>query len=60
MLPVCPGPKGSLVVWCAWMFWNLSPGLTDHIPEPGQQLTRNWGYYANAPRGKRRLASPTR
>ena len=31
--------------------------LTPHIPEPGHQLTRNWGYYANASRGKRRRNS---
>ena len=27
----------------------------DHIPEPSQQMTRYWGFYANAARGKRRM-----
>ena len=30
---------------------------TDHIPEPGQQLIRNWGFYSNASRAKRRRES---
>jgi hypothetical protein len=28
--------------------------VVDHIPEPSQQMTRCWGFYANAARGKRR------
>ncbi len=42
------------------MWWDVLEFIarvTDHIPEPGQQLTRNWGYYANASRGKRRRHS---
>ena len=27
--------------------------VVDHIPEPSQQMTRYWGFYANAARGKR-------
>ncbi len=30
---------------------------TNHIPQKGQQLIRNWGFYSNASRGKRRLNS---
>jgi hypothetical protein len=28
--------------------------VVDHLPEPSQQMTRYWGFYANAARGKRR------
>ena len=28
--------------------------VVEHIPEPSQQMTRYWGFYANAARGKRR------
>jgi hypothetical protein len=30
--------------------------VVDHIPEPSQQMTRYWGFYANAARGKRHKA----
>ena len=40
-----------------WDVLEFIARVTDHIPEPGQQLTRNWGYYANASRGKRRRNS---
>lgn len=36
-----------------WDVLEFIARVTDHIPEPGQQLIRNWGYYANASRGKR-------
>jgi hypothetical protein len=45
------GPFGGVVRWDVLEFIAR---VTDHIPEPGQQLIRNWGYYANASRGKRR------
>ena len=48
------GPFGGVVRWDVLEFIAR---VTDHIPEPGQQLTRNWGYYANASRGKRRRNS---
>jgi hypothetical protein len=28
--------------------------VVEHLPEPSQQMTRYWGFYANAARGKRR------
>jgi hypothetical protein len=48
------GPFGGVVRWDVLEFIAR---VTDHIPEPGQQLIRNWGYYANASRGKRRRCS---
>ena len=40
-----------------WSVLEFVARGTDHIPESGQQLIRNWGYYSNASRGKRRLNS---
>ncbi len=48
------GPSGAIARWDALEFIAR---ITDHIPEPGQQLIRNWGYYANASRAKRRRES---
>ena len=45
------GPFGGVVRWDVLEFIAR---VTDHVPEPGQQLTRNWGFYSNASRGKRR------
>ena len=45
------GPSGAIARWDVLEFIAR---VTDHIPEPGQQLIRNWGYYANASRAKRR------
>ncbi len=50
------GPSGAIARWDALEFIAR---ITDHIPEPGQQLIRNWGYYANASRAKRRRESGT-
>ncbi len=44
------GPSGGLERWDVLEFIAR---VTDHIPEPGQQLIRNWGFYSNASRGKR-------
>ncbi len=44
------GPAGGLERWDVLEFIAR---VTDHIPEPGQQLIRNWGYYSNASRAKR-------
>ena len=49
-----PGPFGGIVRWDVLEFIAR---VTDHIPEPGQQLVRNWGFYSNASRGKRRVNS---
>ncbi len=48
------GPSGGIERWDVLEFIARA---TDHIPEPGQQLVRNWGYYANASRAKRRRES---
>ncbi len=48
------GPFGGVVRWDVLEFIAR---VTDHIPEPGQQLIRNWRYYSNASRGKRRRNS---
>ena len=48
------GPSGGIARWDVLEFIAR---VTDHIPETGQQLTRNWGYYANASRAKRRRES---
>ena len=48
------GPAGGLERWDVLEFIAR---VTDHIPEPGQQLIRNWGYYSNASRAKRRRES---
>ena len=44
------GPTGGLERWDVLEFLAR---VTDHIPEAGQQLIRNWGYYSNASRAKR-------
>ena len=38
----------------SWDVLELIARVVDHIPEPSQQMTRYWGWYANAARGKRR------
>ena len=48
------GPSGAIARWDALEFIAR---ITDHIPEPGQQLIRIWGYYANASRANRRRES---
>jgi hypothetical protein len=45
------GPFGG-VVRCNVL--EFIARVTDHIPEPGQQLIRNWGYYSNVSRAQRR------
>ena len=37
-----------------WDVLDFIAGLTQHIPDPSQQLVRYWGLYSNAARGKRR------
>jgi hypothetical protein len=37
-----------------WDVLEFIARVVDHIPEPSQQMTRYWGFYANAARGKRR------
>ena len=46
--------KGPSVGIARWDVLEFIARATDHIPETGQQLTRNWGYYSNASRAKRR------
>jgi hypothetical protein len=48
------GPSGGIARWDVLEFIARA---TDHIPETGQQLIRNWGYYSNASRAKRRRES---
>ncbi len=48
------GPSGGIERWDVLEFIARA---TDHIPETGQQLIRNWGYYSNASRAKRRRES---
>jgi hypothetical protein len=48
------GAFGGVVRWDVLEFIAR---VTDHIPEHGQQFVRNWGYYSNASRGKRRRRS---
>jgi hypothetical protein len=38
----------------SWDVLEFIARVVDHIPEPSQQMTRYWGWYANAARGKRR------
>ena len=45
------GPRPATVSWDALEFIAR---VVEHIPEPCQQMTRYWGFYANAARGKRR------
>ncbi len=44
------GPYGSEARWDVLDFLAR---VTQHIPDPGQQLQRYWGFYSNAARGKR-------
>ncbi|TDI35304.1 MAG: hypothetical protein E2P02_28130 [Acidobacteria bacterium] len=44
------GPSGGIARWDVLEFIARA---TDHIPETGQQLIRNWGYHSNASRAKR-------
>ncbi len=39
-----------------WDVLDFIARLTQHIPDPSQQLVRYWGFYSNAARGKRRRA----
>ena len=48
------GPSGGIARWDVLEFIARA---TDHIPESGQQLIRNWVYYSNASRAKRRRES---
>jgi hypothetical protein len=45
------GPRPASVSWDVLEFIAR---VVDHIPEPSQQMTRYWGWYANDARGKRR------
>ncbi|TDI36129.1 MAG: hypothetical protein E2P02_26000 [Acidobacteria bacterium] len=45
------GTSGGIARWDVLEFIARA---TDHIPETGQQLIRNSGYYSNASRAKRR------
>jgi hypothetical protein len=45
------GPRPTTACWDVLEFIAR---VVDHIPEPSQQMTRYWGFYANAARGKRR------
>ncbi|MHC5016934.1 MAG: transposase [Planctomycetota bacterium] len=47
------GPRPATVSWDVLEFIAR---VVDHLPEPSQQMTRYWGFYANAARGKRRKA----
>jgi hypothetical protein len=47
------GPQPASVSWDVLEFIAR---VVDHLPEPSQQMTRYWGFYANAARGKRRKA----
>jgi len=49
--------KGQAAGLTRWDVLEFIARITDHIPETGQQLVRNWGYYANASRAKRRRES---
>jgi hypothetical protein len=51
--------KGQAAGLTRWDVLEFIARITDHIPETGQQLVRNWGYYANASRAKRRRESGT-
>jgi hypothetical protein len=44
------GPYGSEA---RWDVLDFIARVTQHIPDPGQQLQRYWGFYSNAARGKR-------
>ena len=44
----------SLPTTACWDVLEFIARVVDHIPEPSQQTTRYWGFYANAARGKRR------
>ena len=47
------GPRPTTASWGVLEFIAR---VVDHIPEPSQQMTRYWGWYANAARGKRHKA----
>ena len=46
--------SGPLPSTTNWDVLEFIARVVDHIPEPSQQMTRYWGFYANAARGKRR------
>ncbi|MGB5888848.1 MAG: transposase, partial [Thermoanaerobaculia bacterium] len=45
------GPRPTTASWDVLEFIAR---VVDHIPEPSQQMTRYWGWYANAARAIRR------
>ncbi len=47
------GPRPTTA---SWDVLDFIARVVDHIPKPSQQMTRTWGWYANAARGKRRRA----
>ena len=47
------GPQPTTACWDVLEFIAR---VVDHIPEPSQQMSRYWGWYANAARGKRHKA----
>ncbi|MGB6853312.1 MAG: transposase [Thermoanaerobaculia bacterium] len=46
--------SGPLPSTTNWDVLEFIARVVDHLPEPSQQMTRYWGFYANAARGKRR------
>ncbi|MGB6361685.1 MAG: transposase [Thermoanaerobaculia bacterium] len=46
--------SGPLPSTTNWDVLEFIARVVEHIPEPSQQMTRYWGFYANAARGKRR------
>ncbi len=46
-----PDPTPGLARWDVLEFLAR---VLDHIPDLSQQTVRNWGFYANVARGKRR------
>jgi hypothetical protein len=46
--------SGPLPSTTNWDELEFIARVVEHIPEPSQQMTRYWGFYANAARGKRR------
>jgi hypothetical protein len=45
------GPRPATV---SWDVLESIARVVEHIPEPSQQMTRYWGFYANAARGNLR------
>jgi hypothetical protein len=40
-----------------WDVLEFLARVLDHVPDPGQQLLRYWGWYSNAARGRRQRRS---